>query len=281
MALSNPSLPRLTPMVGRLMMVTAVVQLLLWTVLTSPRAVGLLALDPASVWSQPWSILSYLFVHAGLLHLATNMLGLYLFGTAVESRMGSRAFLTYYLSCGAGAALAAVVLHAVTPQGPIVGASGAVLGVAVAFALFWPDAEILVFPIPLPIRARTLVLVLAALDLVLARIGADNVAHEAHLGGMLVGWAFLKAQGLSRRRVPAEPRSTEPVVMARQTARREPEPRAATPPRPLPPRGGSDPVAAEVDRVLDKISAYGIQSLTAEERRFLDEVSRRKQRELH
>lgn len=281
MALTSPSLPRLTPVVGRLMAVTAVVQLLLWTVLTSPRVLALLELDPAAVWGQPWSFVSYLFVHVGLLHLATNMLGLYIFGTAVESRMGGRPFLIYYLACGAGAALAAVLLNALTPQRPIVGASGAVLGVAVAFAMFWPDAEIMVFPIPLPIKARTLVLVLAALDLIAARIGADNVAHEAHLGGMLFGWLFLKAQTLSRRRPPAESRAVEPVVMARQTARREPEPRAASTPRPVPPRAGSDPVAAEVDRVLDKISAYGIQSLTAEERRFLDEVAKRKQRELH
>jgi membrane associated rhomboid family serine protease len=263
------------------MAVTAAVQLLLWTVLTSPRFLTLLELNPASLLRQPWSAVTYLFVHAGLLHLATNLLGLYLFGTAVESRMGSRPFLLYYLYCGVGAALTAAVLALVTPLAPVIGASGAVLGVAVAFAMYWPDAEIVVFPIPLPIKARTLVLVLAVLDLVAARIGTDGVAHEAHLGGMLFGWLFFRFRAFGQRHPVPERRPAEPVVMVQQTARREPEPREANTPGRAIPRPGSDPVAAEVDRVLDKISAYGIQSLTAEERRFLDEVSKRKQRGPH
>src|SRR5690606_3918149 len=106
-----------------------------------------------------------LFVHAGILHLATNMLGLYLFGTAVENRMGSRSFLLYYLYCGVGAALFSLLLSTVIPQAPIIGASGAVFGVMVAFAMFWPEVEIFVFPIPVPIKARTLVIGLALFDL--------------------------------------------------------------------------------------------------------------------
>jgi rhomboid family protein len=281
MTYNSPNLPRLTPAVGRLMAVTAAVQLLLWTVLTSPRFFGLLELHPTGVLHQPWGVVTYLFVHGGLLHLATNLLALYLFGTAVETRMGSRTFLFYYLYCGVGGAITAVLLSLLTPLPPVIGASGAVLGVAVAFAVYWPDAEILIFPIPRPIKARTLVLILAVLDLVFARIGTDGIAHEAHLGGMLFGWLFFRVQSLGHRHPVPERRPAEPVVMVQQTARREPEPREANTPSRSIPRPGSDPVAAEVDRVLDKISAYGIQSLTAEERRFLDEVSKRKQRGPH
>lgn len=283
MSFSSPTFPRLTPSVGRLIAATAVAQLLLETVFTSPGISAALAMNPAAFASHPWGAVSYLFVHSSILHLATNMLGLYLFGTAVENRMGSRSFLFYYIYCGIGAALFSLLLSTVLPQSPIVGASGAVLGVAVAFAMFWPDAEIMVFPLPVPIRARTLVIGLAVLDLVFAKWVHDGVAHEAHLGGMLAGWLFFKIQSISQRRpAPAIRQQPERVVMVQQTAAiRDSDPHSAAPSRPLAPRPGNDPVANEVDRVLDKISANGIASLTSEERRFLDEVSKRKQREIN
>jgi len=283
MSFGSSTFPRLTPWVARLIVITAVVQLLLETVLTSPDIRAALAMNPAGFGSRPWGAVTYLFVHGGILHLATNMLGLYIFGTAVENRMGSRTFLFYYFWCGVGAAVAALLLSLVSQQAPILGASGAVLGVAVAFALYWPDAELMVLPIPIPIKARTLVLGLAALDLIFALWIPDGVAHEAHLGGMIFGWLFFKAQALaSRRPAPLVRQQPERVVMVQQTAAsRDAEPRGAQPTRPLGPRPGSDPVAAEVDRVLDKISAKGIESLTPEERRFLDEVSKRKQREIN
>jgi membrane associated rhomboid family serine protease len=282
MSYSSPAFPRLTPWVGRLIAVTAVVQLLLETVFISPEIRFLFSMNPAAFAGRPWGLVTYLFVHSGIIHLAANMLGLYLFGTAVENRMGPRAFLFYYLYCGVGAAVFSLLLNLVLPQAPIVGASGAVLGIAVAFAMFWPDAEIMVFPIPLPIKARTLVIVLAIMDLVAARLFPGGTAHEAHLGGMLAGWLFFKVQAISRRRPAPVPREqAERVVMVQQTATRESEPRGTAPARPLGPRAGSDPVAAEVDRVLDKISATGIESLTPEEKRFLAEVSKRKQREIN
>lgn len=280
MSFSSPSLPRLTPWLGRIIAVTAVVQLLLETIFVSPSITQLLRMDPAAFLSQPWGAVTYLFVHSGILHLATNMLALYLFGTAVENRMGSRAFLLYYLYCGIGAALFSVLLSLVMGQAPFVGASGAVLGVAVAFAMYWPDAEIMVFPIPVPIKARYLVIGLALLDIVMAKLAPGSTAHEAHIGGMLSGWLFFKAQSLGRGR-PSRPsrQAAERVVMVQQTASRESEPRSNGPGRSMPLRPGNDPVAAEVDRVLDKISATGIESLTPDERRFLDEVSKRKKRE--
>ncbi len=282
MSNTSPSLPRLTPSVARLIAVTAVVQLLLETVFTSPGIRAALAMDPAGFISQPWGVVTYLFVHDGVLHLATNMLGLYLFGTAVESRMGSKAFLTYYLYCGVGAALASIVLALLMGAHPVIGASGAVLGVAVAFATYWPEAEILVFPLPIPIRARTLVIGLAVMDLIAARWFPGSTAHEAHLGGMLAGWLFFRVQSLSQRRpLPPPRKQPEQVVMVQQPTSRDTDPRAALPSRQAASRAGSDPVTTELDRVLDKISATGIESLTPEERRFLDEVSKRKQREMN
>lgn len=279
---NSPAFPKLTPWVARLIAVTAVVQLLLETVFTSPEIGRALQMDPSAIGSRPWGVVTYLFVHAGIIHLATNMLGLYLFGTAVENRMGSKSFLLYYLYCGIGAALFSAMLSLVIPQSPVIGASGAVFGVMVAFAMFWPEVEIFIFPIPFPIKARTLVIGLALIDLVMARFSSDNIAHEAHIGGLLAGWLFFKIQSFTRQRPEPAPRQQqERVVMVQQTATRESEPHAVQPLRPAAPRLASDPVAAEVDRVLDKISATGIESLTPEEKRFLDEVSKRKQRELN
>ena len=240
MALGNPSLPRPTPVVARLIAACVVVQLLLATLFTSPAVVAALRLDPSRGLLAPWTLFTYMFVHAGLLHLAANMLVLYLFGTAVEARMGSRQFLIFYLYCGVGAALFALTLNLLTPLVPFIGASGAVMGVALAFAAYWPDADVMVFPIPIPIKARTLIIVLALIDLVLARVTVDGIAHEAHLGGLLFGWLYFRLAAFRQRRPGPQPRQVERVVMV-QTASRDADSRGAAPIRQIP-RPGSDPV---------------------------------------
>jgi rhomboid family protein len=274
---SSPSF-RITPWVGRIIVANAVVLLLLMTLFTSPDLFQALQFSPRTALTRPWTFVTYMFVHAGLLHLAANMLMLFVFGTAVESRMGSRNFLLYYLFCGVGAAVFSLLLATVLPVGGFVGASGAVLGVAVAFAMFWPDAELIVFPIPVPIKARTLVIGLVVLDVIGSRLWPnDGVAHLAHVGGALFGYLFFRAQLLSRRSTAPTARTVERVVMV-QSGSAEPERRTPITPMRSRPRGDADPVAAEVDRVLDKISEKGISSLTPAERRFLDEVAKQKRK---
>jgi membrane associated rhomboid family serine protease len=271
----------MTPWVGRLIAANAVVLLLLMTVFTSPDLVDLLKFDPAHALSRPWTFVTYMFVHGGLFHLFGNVLMLFVFGSAVESRMGSRNFILYYLYCGIGAAIFALGLSGIMGVSPFIGASGATLGVAVAFAMYWPDAEVLVFPIPLPITARTLVAVLVGLDVLMALLSRnDGVAHLAHVGGVLFGLGYFRLRALSRRRPPSPPRAVERVVMV-QSGSSEPERHTPLPAPRTPRRIETDPVAAEVDRVLDKISQLGIASLTPAERRFLDEVSRQKKRDPH
>jgi membrane associated rhomboid family serine protease len=274
---SSPSY-RITPWVGRLIIANAVVLLLLMTLFTSREVFQALQFSPRTAFTRPWTFISYMFVHANLLHLLANMLMLFVFGTAVESRMGSRNFLTYYLFCGVGAAVFSLLLAGVMPVGAFVGASGAVLGIAVAFAMFWPDAELSVFPIPVPIKARTLVIGLVVLDVIGSRLWpGDGIAHIAHVGGALFGYLFFRIQSLSRR-APTQPaRTVERVVMV-QSGSSEPERRTPITPMRTRRRAESDPVSAEVDRVLDKISEKGISSLTAAERRFLDEVAKQKRK---
>jgi len=262
---------QLTPWVRRLLAANAAVYLLTVTVFTGPWLFDTFAFSPAGAASRPWTFFTYMFLHAGLLHLAFNLLMLFFFGPAVEEQMGGAAFIRYYAICGLGGAIFSFVIALFVPVAPFVGASGAVFGVALAFALQWPDAPIFVFPFPFPIPAKWLVIVLATIDLALAISGAqDGVAHLAHLGGFLFGFLYLSARGLLSRppATRAERRWLAPALSSKRGGTGS-EDRGETPA--LEDRSG----ISEVDRLLDKISASGLDSLTEEERRFLDEISRK------
>lgn len=276
---------RLTPWVVRLLAINAVVLLLQETLLTSPAITDWLRFDPARAFSRPWTFVTYMGLHGGLLHLLANSIGLFVFGPPVERRLGSGAFVLYYLYCGVGAAVLSLLLASLLPIAPFIGASGAVLGVALAYARFFPDAELVLFPIPIPIKAKWLV-VLFAVMAVFGAVGAGSggIAHVAHLGGLLFGWLFFVVQGMARGndtpRFPSmRPRVAVPVGRRDPEVRRDVRRAEATQAMPAPAPRAPDPgelEAAELDRVLDKISATGIASLTGDEKAFLDTVAKRR-----
>src|SRR5438034_11262921 len=103
-----------------------------------------LGFNPMHAWEQPWSFLTYMFLHENVLHLAFNMLMLFMFGPSVEDRMGGRVFFLYYLLCGLGGAVLSFLLMQWQPVGVVIGASGAILGVVVAFAWSWPNHQVFV-----------------------------------------------------------------------------------------------------------------------------------------
>jgi membrane associated rhomboid family serine protease len=262
----------LTPWVRGLIVANAVIYLLTVTVFTGPWFADVFAFSPDAALARWWSFVTYMFLHGGFLHLAFNMLMLFFFGPAVEERMGSPAFGLYYLLCGLGGAVFSFLVSLFTPVAPFVGASAAVFGVSLAFAMHWPDAPIYVFPLPVPVKAKWLVLFLAVLNLVLAIGGADDgVAHLAHLGGFLFGFIYLKSEERVVRRARAavaRPRPSRPKAHARA--------RETTPTQVERSSGARRrAIRDEVDRVLDKISATGLESLTPEERRLLDDMSRK------
>ena len=272
--------PRVTPWVGRLIIANAVVLLLLETLFTSPALVGALRFDPEAAFREPWTFLTYMFVHGGLLHLVGNTLGLFIFGPAVESKMGGRQFITFYLLCGVGAAVFALAMLPILPSAvnPFVGASGAILGVAIAFAMFWPDTELVLFPIPIPMRARTLAIGLVGFQVVMMILGPrDGVSYVAHVGGAICGYLYFRVRTIARPRAVPPPRPTAERVVMVQSGPSEPE-RSSSPVTPIRQRRRieADPVTAEIDRVLDKISAQGMSSLTADERQFLIDMSAKK-----
>jgi membrane associated rhomboid family serine protease len=261
----------LTPWVRGLVVANAAVFLLQLTVFTGPWFLTWFAFHPHQPLSHAWGVVTYMFVHGGFLHLAFNMLMLVIFGPAVEERMGGSMFAAYYFVGGIGGAVFSLAVALVTPVAPFVGASAAVFGVSLAFAYYWPNARIFVFPLPIPVKAKWLVAFLAATNLLAAiRATDDGVAHLAHLGGLLFGFLFLKSEATMRARMVTVS-SIRPPTAAVHSHVREPATRsseAASTSRPK-------PLHDEVDRVLDKISESGLDSLTPEERRLLDEVSRR------
>lgn len=263
-----------TPWVGRLLVANLIAFLLQWTVFWAH--IDVFGFSPVAVWSRPWTLISYQFVHENILHLAFNLVALYFFGPPVEARMGGRRFLAFYLTCGLGGAALAGLLSMVVPFKLLVGASAAVLGVAVAFAWYWPDAPVMVFPFPEPFAAKWLVTFYVAISLALVWLSsATGVSHLAHLGGIGTAFLILKtADWRTSRHEQALRKSVVPdaVVKSAALVARSSDPARRTGPA----RGRSpDRTQAEVDRVLDKISATGINSLTPAERKFLAEMSRR------
>ena len=234
------------------------------------------AFQPRRIILRPWGPLTYMFLHTDLMHLFGNMLFLFFFGSPLEARWGEREFLRFYVVSGlGGAALSMLFLPS-----SILGASAAVYGIMLAFAMNWPNAPIYVFGI-FPVLAKYLVAFFGVVALLgangSAQGGGGGVAHLAHLGGLITGWLYLKAdfrtgkvfEGVQRaakkkRRmaiVPGEEQDEEHASSARPRTRKKVR--------------ENEELYDRVDAVLDKISAEGMSSLTPAELELLDEVSKK------
>jgi membrane associated rhomboid family serine protease len=241
-----------------------------------------------------WTTITFMFVHGGFWHLAANMYALYLFGPRLEQAWGTRRFLRFYAFC----ALAGLLAHAalVRDGSTLFGASAPIFGVMIAYAMLWPTDEMFVLGV-IPMRAWTTVWTLIGLNIGVGvyLTGGSGLRFEylVHLAGAIGGWAFMRTPG-----APS-------LEQLRQRVSRVPD--AEDPPRPIPrsqPRGrerddtdeivqrsrammarrtsaprvtgtkSSGTTREELNRVLDKISATGIESLTSDERRTLEDMAR-------
>ena len=256
---------------------------------------------------QFWRFFSYMFLHGGIGHLFFNMLGLWLFGSRLEAIWGSRTFTWYYLTCGVGGSVltAGITLIGLQGDAPMVGASGAVFGILLAFGLAFPDAVIFVFFIPMKARIAVVVFGLMAL----LGVGGTHIAHMAHLGGMVTGflflWLFTAGHPSQPPRLPGGKRGRGAfrsvsstgysqtggqgrsislgeylrrsfhrwrtrmrltVVDSRRRGQGDGQPDNGS-------TGGRK--ATRVDEILEKISKEGLQSLTPEEQDILRRASRK------
>ncbi|HEX9220549.1 MAG TPA: rhomboid family intramembrane serine protease [Gemmatimonadaceae bacterium] len=288
-----PESPRMTRAVQWLLALNIGVYFLQLTLFGQDAVYSALALDPARFPGNWWTVATYMFVHAWLAHLAFNMFTLWMFGPRLEQEWGTRTFVQFYLWCGLGGAIAHLLF---AQHSAVIGASGAISGVLVAYALRWPDEEVYLFGV-IPMRSRWLVLAMLGMNIIFALSPGSRIDWTAHVGGMAFGWIFLKLYsvgGINRVRgwvsaVPDEsedmpravPRSRSPLrdrarsvdeVVERSNAvvLREGKPLQHVPRQETPKE-----YAARVNRVLDKISQHGIGSLTRDERRLLEDMSRK------
>ena len=262
------------PMIRQLILINVIV-FLVQNLINVGFTLGLFALIPSRVVEQGmvWQLFTYMFLHGGFGHLLFNMFGLWMFGRELEYWWGSKEFLRYYLVTGVGAG----IIHLLTafafgnPNVPTVGASGAIFGILLAYGLYFPNRQVLLY-FMFPVSARTMVIMFGVLELVMG-FGSPNsgIARFAHLGGMLVGAIYLNWGKIKNKFRPLVAKGMQ------QTQSRRP--------------GHRDPVIsheeemerkAELDRILAKISREGMGSLTDGEKQILEESARRgRNREKH
>jgi membrane associated rhomboid family serine protease len=169
----------------------------------APALVVMFGLQPAEVLEslQVWQPLTYMFLHGGISHILFNMLSLWMFGVELERMWGTAFFTRYYLVCGVGAALTTIVCSFLPGSigtqlyGSLtIGASGAIYGVLLAYALYFPDRRIL-FYFLFPVPAKYFVMIIGAISFLSALGNAGGgIAHFTHLGGLAVGWLYLRGR---------------------------------------------------------------------------------------
>jgi rhomboid family protein len=249
----------MTPWVTRLIVANIAVYLATMFV---PGLKDALTLVPVLLPQRPWTIVTYMFAHDGFGHIFFNMLYLYFFGPRVEDRLGGNHFAWLYFVSGISGGLLSYVF---TPYAAIVGASGATYGVGLAFAYYWPRETIYIWGV-LPVPAWLLVALMTLFALFSGITGGGgNVAHFAHLGGFLGGFAMLKYFDYSSRtrrfqaKVKAAPRSRGDVERWSRVRR----------------ESLHEVNRAEYDRIMEKLKERGLSSLTPDERMTLDNFSNR------
>lgn len=231
----------------------------------------------------PTQYLTHLFLHGGFGHIFFNMIALWMFGMELEQVWGSKRFLIFYLICGLGAGVTqSIVTYISGDVVPTVGASGAIMGVMVAFAVLNPD-RIIYVQLFLPLKAKYAVMLFIGIDLYFGFGGAgDGVARFAHLGGALTGFIMLMAAGKGRltnlfeRKRERDIASAPPPIANRahviDVQFRDTNP-ASNRHAPQMMDFGSE--QERIDAILDKISRTGYQTLTDEEKQILTEASKR------
>lgn len=230
--------------------------------------------NPFTALTQPWRIITYMFIHGGGLHLIFNMLWLWWMGRMVEETLGPRTFSVIYFGAGIGGALLQVLMAAAFGSNLVIGASGAVLGVMVAFAYLFPTAPIMLLFLP-PIQARFFVAGWVALDVLFIGSG-DNVARLVHLGGAGTGYLLVKAyyQGYD---LSSLVRPIEQIFKSSPSSKKKRKKKKSNSKM----YSVSDVEimeeknADELDEILEKISKKGYDGLTAEEKKKLFELSKR------
>ncbi len=227
-----------------------------------PMFARFLAFVPLEFLDHPWTLITYMFVHdtSGISHILFNMLALFFFGPRLEAELGGNRFLGLYFTSG----LVGALLHLVfNPLSPIIGASGATYGVMLGYAMFWPRDKVYIWGV-LPVEVRIMVIVMTALSL-FGGFGplSDGIAHFAHLGGFLGGFAYMKLLKHQARIQHVQAKIVEPIVHAGNIQKWRSIPRGTL----------HEVNREEYDRIIAKLDTQGVASLTEAEKAFLERFS--------
>jgi rhomboid family protein len=209
-----------------------------------------------------YQFITYLFVHGDLFHLLFNMLILYIFGRELELYWGRRYFLRYYFISGIGAGICSIpFIWGI--NAPLVGASGALFALLVAYGLLFPDRVMVFFILPVRMKARQMVLIFIGLELffLFNSGGGGGIAHFAHLGGGLVGFIYLKWPVLREKMIE--------YINSKRSIDREDTGRGHSN---SPPRKKEVDLRSELDRILDKLAQVGWEGLSNAEKEFLHDA---------
>lgn len=278
------------PAVKWLLALNIGVFLLQLTLIGPEKTFATLGLSPENFPAAWWTIVTYMFVHVGPLHLALNMGTLWMFGSRLERAWSTRSFIYFYLWCGIGGAIAHFLF---ARDAALVGASAGVSGVLLAYGLRWPEDRVYLFGF-IPTRSRWLVAWMIVINIAIGLSPQTLIGWKAHLGGLAFGWIFLNAGSVGARGIrrwvaviPDEQEGMPRAVPRVKKGWREREERveeaiaeenalAVNEERSSSTRREEEKArAVKLDRVLDKISTQGLASLTTEERALLDERSRK------
>lgn len=220
-------------------------------------------LDDRYIW-QPFT---YLFIHGNIMHLLFNLFAMWMFGMPVEGQWGRTDFLKYYFLCGLGAAAASVAL-APHSLNPVIGASGPIYGLLVAYSMLFPDAIVYLYFL-IPVKAAHMAILFGLIEFFAGTSGSTpGIARFAHLGGMVTGYLYIRWWWVAKIQARALWGRVVGDVPAPRPSRRAAAPRRAEPAEP-------EASMAEIDRILDKILVSGLDSLTEEERAIMRKYSDR------
>ncbi len=214
-------------------------------------------LSPETVWPKIWQPITYMFIHGGFWHVAINMFVLWMFGSEMETIWGRQEFLKYYFLTGIGSGLVWLLVNAGSSSIILIGASGAVYGVLLAYGLMFPNRTVLLYFI-IPVKVKWLVIFLGVVAFLSSMTSTTNISHLAHLSGMVIGYVYLKYahhwKGVSvqfRRKVvniksQVEERKEQRKIMLRQ----------------------------EMNQILDKMNKSGYGGLSDYDKERLQEISK-------
>ncbi|MFC1550095.1 rhomboid family intramembrane serine protease [Candidatus Neomarinimicrobiota bacterium] len=219
--------------------------------------VNVFGLSSGSIWPMIWQPITYMFMHGGFWHVAINMFVLWMFGSELEFTWGRKNFLKYYFITGIGSGMIWLILNIGNPQSVLIGASGAIYGILMAYGLMFPNRTVYLYFL-FPIKVKWFVIFIGAVAFFSSMNDASNISHITHLSGMIIGYLYLNTNSnwkklkFNFRKLIIEFK-TEQKVKTREK---------------------KQGIEREINKILEKINEVGFDNLTKNERETLERSSR-------